>query len=109
MENNPALGEQLKRDAIEQVNEHANEMWKKAAYRCVEFLAHHRDDFTTDDVWEMMDRLFPKLSTHEHRAMGAVIVRARSAGLIEPADKRPRPSVRPEAHRNPKTVWEGTP
>jgi len=93
----------LQRDkALERVERNAEEAWKESAREAVERLAAIRDEFTTDAVWTMVDRM--GLKTHEPRAMGAIMRRAASEGICEATD-RTRRSVRPECHCRPIRVW----
>jgi len=57
--------------------------------------------FTTDDVWATID---PRHTTHERRAMGAVMRQLQRSGDIVPTDLYV-PSARPECHRRPIRVW----
>jgi len=94
------LGAILRDDGIRRADEHADRDWKQAAYEAVVELAHRRQVFTTDSVHELIG----DVSTHEKRAMGAIMRRAARDGLIEATDSY-APSDRPEAHRNPKRLW----
>lgn len=95
-------GAQLRDEAIQQVEEHADPDWKDVAYRVVATLTETMSEFTTDDVWYELQR--SPNSTHEPRALGAVMRRAARDGLIVPTD-RYRESTRPICHRSPKRVW----
>jgi hypothetical protein len=95
------LGAILRDDGIRRADEHADRDWKRAAYEAVSNLALFREHFTTDDVHELLG---DAVSTHEKRAMGAIMRRAARDGLIEATDRYVA-SDRPEAHRNPKRVW----
>lgn len=57
--------------------------------------------FTTDDVWALID---PRHTTHERRALGAVMKQLQRSGDIVPTDLYV-PSARPECHRRPVRVW----
>ena len=87
-------------EAIERVDQHAPDDWKSEARVVVSVLAYERPSFTTDDVWDRMTNRPP-----EPRALGAVMVWARNKGFIT-ATSEMRESERPEAHRNPKRVWQ---
>lgn len=88
--------------AIAEAEAHADERWFAQALAVVRVLALRGEPFTTDDVWARLERM--ETSTHEPRAMGAVMRRAKAAGLCRPTDDY-RPSVRPEHHRGPVRVW----
>jgi|LakMenEpi03Aug12_release.lakeMendotaPanAssembly.Ray.scaffolds.fasta_scaffold317763_1 hypothetical protein len=82
--------------------ENANPSWRDAAYAIVEVIARERDEFTSDLVWERLSDF--GFSTHEPRAMGAVLRRAADAGLIQRTD-RYVPTRRRAANRRPVAVW----
>jgi hypothetical protein len=90
-------------EAVAQAEQHADDAWFEAALRCVSYLAATRVSFTTDDVWEVLNAL-PDVSTHEPRALGAVMRRASKQGCIEPSFSY-RPSSRTECHGRPVRVW----
>ena len=90
--------------AIARVDAAAQADWKAAALDAIRYLADRRSEFTTDAVWEVLARRHPEVTTHDNRAMGAVLRHARSEGLVEPTDAF-HISVRPECHRCPKRVW----
>lgn len=98
-------GEALRERAIAQVEQNANEAWKKAALEGVTGLASRLATFTTDHVWAWMRLKHPALTTPEARAMGAVMVKAASEGIVV-ATKEWELSTRPECHRRPVRVWE---
>jgi hypothetical protein len=103
MEQTPAqLGALLRDAAIARVDDAADEDWKAAAIAAIRKIAAHRAELTTDHVWEALGEL--RVFTHEHRAMGAVMRAAHSAGLIVKTD-RVVPTRRPGAHRRPIAVW----
>ncbi len=90
-------------EAVQRVDDHADDWWKVAADDAFVTCAARYQTFTTDQVWELLDRR-SVLRPTEPRAMGP---RARSAvqrGVIEPTGDY-RPSERPETHRNPKRVY----
>ena len=95
-------GETLRDEALQRAERHAAEKWKQAALEAVEFLARNRSEFTSEAVLEILER--SPYTTHEPRAMGAVIRKAHRVGFIEPTDVFV-PSVRSRTHRMPKRVW----
>lgn len=88
-------------ETIKKAGENANAEWWTQAVRAVQHVAGTRSRFTTDDVWELLDA-----STHEHRAMGAVMRHARSMGWCTPS-REYQPSTRDVAHGRPVRVWLG--
>ena len=96
--------ETLRDEAIARVEAHAHAQWMKAAKRIVWQLAQTREPFTTDIVWSRLEQL--GVSTHEPRAMGAVMLAAVRAGFI--AAQGYVKTTRPEAHCRPIPVYVGT-
>ena len=94
-------------EAIARVGAHADQSWLDAAIGVVGALALLCDTFTTDDVWQMLDKR-EVTPTHEPRAMGAVMRRAKRAGVCAASDSY-TPSTRPESHGRPIRVWVATP
>lgn len=89
-------------EALTRVDANADDDWKATALRAVGWLAMTQDRFTTDDVWAVLvDR---KEATHEPRALGPIMLRARKLGYITGTTEYVL-SMRPECHRNPKKVW----
>jgi hypothetical protein len=97
-------GERKKQRAIRQVEDAASPDFLAAAEGIVRALAASGAEFTTDAVW---DALPADCRTHEPRALGAVFNRLAKANVIRKVNCLPVPSVRPECHRCPKTVWRG--
>lgn len=89
-------------EALKRVDANADDEWKSIALRAVGWLAMTQERFTTDDVWAVLiDR---KEATHEPRALGPIMLRARKLGYIIGTPDYVL-SERPECHRNPKKVW----
>jgi hypothetical protein len=97
-----ALAEQ----AIQRVGLNADQLWALEALKVVEMLSIQRHDFTTDDVWEWMNQLHPEMTTHEPRAMGAIMRKASATRLCVPTERYNK-SQRPECHHRPLRVWQG--
>lgn len=87
-------------DVLAQVEANADTDWKSEALAAIESLAMTRAEFTTDDVWAVLTT-----STHEPRALGALMRRASRNGWIRRTD-RVRISVRAACHKRPIAVWE---
>ena len=96
----------LAEEAIEQVGLNADQVWASEALKVVQMLSIQRHDFTTDDVWEWMNQLHPTMTTHEPRAMGAVMRKASADRLCAPTERYSK-SLRPECHRRPIRIWQG--
>jgi len=91
-------------EAIDRTTD-GNERWLAAVSDAIEHVASHRREFTTDHVWaRLADGSTEPPPGFEPRAMGAAMVRAMRAGIIERTD-RTEPTDRPEAHRSPKRIW----
>lgn len=91
-------------EAIERVERHADDDWKRLAYRAVRWLASTRAEFTAEDAGDALRRYYPDAQTHEPRAMGPIMKRAQRDGIIEATDHFRR-SDRPESHCCPKQIW----
>lgn len=97
----PAAGQALADEAIDRAAAAAPSDWVGLARLVIRGLAATGDDFTTDELWARLP------SPPEPRAMGGIVRWAVNAGLIE-ATGRARPSVRPECHGRPVTIWKST-
>lgn len=92
-----------KDEAIDRVEDAANEKWKSTALRAVRWRAKKGVNFTSDHIWADLvgvDLEPPK----EPRAMGAIMRKAVSEGLIVATDKT-IPSTKPSNHKRPVRVW----
>lgn len=95
----------LRDEAVALVGEAADSTWTQAAIAAAEKMVQTRSTFTTDDIWEELEG--SGLTTHERRAMGAIMLKLRRRGLVRHTD-RTRKSSRPVNHYRPLTVWEST-
>lgn len=97
------LADLARQAAIECVDANADRAWKEVAYDCVVNVAHHCEQFTTDEVLNELAK-HPEVSTHEPRALGPVMMRAARENVIAVTDR----FVKSEAisrHRAHKQVW----
>ena len=101
---NPQTGAELRDLAIAEGEENADEGWKKDVHEAILKCVDRLDEFTTDDVWAILDT---DDDLADPRAIGAIMQRVQRSGVIAPTDQR-RPSARPEAHRRPIRVWRVT-
>ena len=76
--------------------------FQAAADAALQRVLRETETFIVDDVWQAMGDDIPL--TRDRRAMGGVIVRAVSAGLIRPTETY-RPSAQRQCHANPRRVW----
>jgi len=90
-------------EAIQRSDDHADQAWKKLAVMAVEALSLRGKPFTADDLWDEM-QVF-NISTHEPRALGAIMRQAARAGQIRNTGTFVK-SRRPECHQRPVAVWE---
>ncbi len=88
--------------AIAVAQSHADPAWLAAADRAVRGCAAVFHDFTSDDIWHSL--VLSDVTTHEHRAMGAVIRKAIADGIIVPTGGY-RPSVRTQCHGRPVRIY----
>lgn len=88
--------------AIEKVEAGADDEWLAKASAAVASLAAMRTPFTADDVWYRVEGS----ATRDPRALGAVILRAASAGKIRPTGCY-IPSKIPSRHARPVKEWVG--
>lgn len=95
-----------KQQAMAQVEENADEAWKRIMYGLVVMVARHRPRFTSDDVFEAYYATSQTAQTHEPRALGPLMTRAAKAGVCRLADCRPVNSRRASRHSAPLSVWD---
>ena len=87
--------------AIGSAGQHADHRWKTLATAAVIRLSMG-GEFTTDDVWAQLE---PQgVTTHENRALGAVMKAMQKCGLIAPTDHF-RCSARAINHNRPVRIW----
>lgn len=92
-----------KEAAIVAVEANANQEWLDEALEAVVQVAKAQNHLTTDDVWARLTST-PN-ETHDPRAMGPVMIRARKLGYIKPTS-RWELSRRLACHARPLRVWE---
>ena len=96
-----ASASDLRDEALKRVEEHADAHWKEAALDAVQEAATRFPTFIVDDVWPL---IAPDARTHEGRAIGAVMLKAKKLCWIEPTDEF-RLSATAAHHANPRRVW----
>lgn len=69
--------------ALEQVKEHTDPSWASEAEKCIHVLARRYMEFTSDDVWDMLETLGID-PPHERRALGPVMLRMVKSDVITP-------------------------
>lgn len=100
---NPRSPESLEH-ALRRVEQNADPAWMRCAITAVRATATRRGTLTTDDVWDTINATYPGVSTHENRALGAVMRIAARQGWIKPSGTY-RPTKRRGAHKRPVAVW----
>lgn len=93
-----------KHEAIDEVEKNANSVWLHTAQSVVEKLARTKSVFSSDDVWQELDRMqMPR--PHEPSAMGAVF-RNCARNKICRKTGRYFPSKQPTNHQRDIAEWE---
>ena len=88
-------------NAIRRADVHANKDWKTVAYEVGQILARDNDNLISEDIMEAMPLW---VSTHEPRALGAVMRRLAKNGFIVATSEYVR-STSPLGHARPSVVW----
>ena len=97
----PVRSAQARDEAMVRVERNAHEEWKDVALEAVYQAALVNGKFIVDEVWRYMP---PDVSTHELRAMGAVMKKAAKAGWITGTGEY-RPSAKVTTHKGLRHVW----
>lgn len=97
-----STGEQLAEEGRARAEANADAAWRAAAGRAVQIVAATHVTFTTDEVHQQLDSM--GVTTHDTRALGAVLKAAAKSGWCTQTDNF-RASKRPEAHARPQRVW----
>jgi hypothetical protein len=71
------------KEAIQKAKDHANALWMDTAYSVGVMHARRFPKFSSADIDIAMQHDFPGVSTHEKRAMGAVIRRLMRERVVE--------------------------
>lgn len=99
-----ALEQQTDR-AVHYAGAFAEPEWYRAAEYALEVLIRRGNNFTTDELHKELQNY--EVSTHEPRALGAIIRQASKNGLIRSTGQFKK-STRPECHRRPVSIWAVT-
>ena len=92
-----------KEEAIDRVERGASELWKKTALKAVKWRAKKGVPFTTDEVWSDLEGAGVE-PPREPRAMGAIMRKAVSEGIIVATDKT-QISRKGTNNKRPVRVW----
>jgi len=90
-------------EAIQRVDDHADEEWKRAADDAIVYVARRAATFTADDVWWRLDEL-EIASPREPRALGARMQAAARSGIATNTQRVVK-SRRPETHGSWVAEW----
>jgi len=94
--------EHKKQEGIEAAYQGARSYWKEAAQKALVECAKRYQEFTTADVWVIVDA--QGLTTSENRAMGAIMQSASRSGMIQRTG-RYKETTRVSQHRRPIAIW----
>jgi hypothetical protein len=99
--------EAAKKAAIEQVWKNANQRWIAFMVVIVHEICLHMERFTADDAYDLycLNNDPDKPTTHEPRAMGAVMQICAKLGYCYKAGGATLPSRRKSTHTSPRYVW----
>lgn len=95
--------ERLKQQGMEAAYQYADLDWKQIASKALRQVAETKAEFTTDDMWEIINAT--GVVTSENRAMGSIMQSASRAGMIK-ATGYFLPSKRVSKHKSPTRVWQ---
>lgn len=87
-------------EAVTRVGRNADPAWADEVMHLIWVTATSSPDMTTDDIWALLR----DTTTHEPRALGALMKRAAAEGWIAATDTY-RPSQRVACHARPVRVW----
>ena len=106
MEQRTLFDAMAERDAaVKKVEGNTDSNWLRAAETVIKMLAKSRvKGFTTDDVWEQLDKMGMTGQVHDNRALGPVMSRCARSKIIV-ATGQYAPSLR--RHCAPIKVWRG--
>lgn len=88
-------------DGIARAEEHAARDWKWHAYEAILRAAKKCPELIADDV---QLEIPVEVTTHEGRALGAVMLAAVRNGVLEKTE-RFKASANPKCHKNPRRIW----
>jgi len=96
-------GELFKADGMSRAEMHGPPSWRGWAELAVRYVAEHRERFTTDPVWTVLESWSVPVPP-EPRALGPLMKAACTWGWCEPTGETHK-SVRPDCHRRPLAVY----
>ena len=105
--NRMSRAESVKQMVMNISERNANATFIEIAMSAGTHLANQGVPFTSADIRDLMEKKFPTLSTHDDRALGAVMRKLSSNGTIRPTGRYVN-SKRTRNHNRPLREWEGT-
>lgn len=93
-------------DTLRALATHARRRWLDLVLSKVKVLAPKKSEFTTDDVWALLeaDGAGASMRVIDGRLMGAALLEAKKLRIVVLTD-RVKKSVRRECHSRPIAVW----
>jgi len=101
----PEQNREVKREAIERVNRHANEEWRDFARVTLEAMAFKNRYITADTLWREIEKN-PDFETHTRKAIGAIFIWGAKHKIIRKVEGKIVESERTERHCGILQVWE---
>jgi len=81
-EKDKAGAEEEREEAIDRVDAHVEARFRHLAYEAGVWLASKLDTLTANDVRDTLRKYYPDVTTHDDRALGPVMRRLASDGVI---------------------------
>ena len=99
----PVASVRAKKNGMSRAEAHADPQWKLDMIEAIRTVASRHKFLTSDEVWQELSNSYVS-STHDPRAMGSIMKKAASLGLIVQTEQY-LPSKRVVAHARPIRVW----
>lgn len=100
IEDDPSDIREVTDKAIGRGYKNANKEWKEMALACVRTVCENRHQFTMNDVRGLID--ISPIKTHDKRAIGGIIKKAKKLKWIEPTGQSIMSKV---GHKSPLQIW----
>jgi hypothetical protein len=97
-----AAGEAGKVEGMARASQAMNPDWQHAALQVLQAAARARPFISANDLWDGIETL--GVFTHENRASGPVMTKAKENGWIAPTDRWIK-SSRPSRHQGDVRLW----
>lgn len=99
-----AAGRAGKRDGMERASRHADPHWWRCMLECGRAVAQAKSCFNTDDLERLRLQRFHNVTTHEHRALGPLMLELQRLGYCI-ATQDWVESTQKINHSRPMRVW----